>query len=114
MSIGGRALHEKHLIVLKEKLVSYQTNPFSEGPAKVLCTGAEVDKTIIDQMLTAPVIDNVKYNDFVIKRLIKKEMSVFEPIPRNNLSTGLKKSKTKPKVTSLIKEIRQAFGLLIQ
>ena len=36
---GGKQIHQQHVNALKEQLNSYETNPFQDGPARVISTG---------------------------------------------------------------------------
>ena len=101
-----------HVGALKKKLYDYQIDPFSTGPAKVLTSGAEIDEGIVNGLLTAPDIGNDRYNDFVKLRLVEQSVSFFQPITRLNIVTGVKKTNKQPRTISILKEDRQAFGVI--
>ena len=110
---SGKSNHNKNVNSLKEKLRSYKADPFSDGPAKVICTGTEVDAKFIDDVLNAPSIGNERFKEFMKNRLVDGKESFFSPIKKLKLQTGIEKPKKTPKAVSILKEDRQAFGLLV-
>ena len=110
---SGKTRHSINVDNLKKKLYSYNTDPFSKGPAKSICTGVEADKEVIQSLLNAPETRNAKHKEFVQKCLITKDKSVFDPIKRVKLKTGVEKVKETPKAMSVLKEDRQAVGILV-
>ena len=110
---SGKSNHAKNVNSLKEKLRSYKIDPFSDGPAKVVCTGAEVDARIICDVLNAPATGNERYKEYVKNRLFDGKESFFSPIKKLKLHTGIQKPKKTPKAVSILKEDRQAFGILV-
>ncbi len=51
--------------------------------------------------------------EFVQDRLISGEKSFFDPIPRKRLSTGIKKKQKTKASIEILKEDKQAFGLMV-
>lgn len=98
---------------LQSQLVKYGVDPFDNGPPKCLSTGVEIDKAVVRDMLDAPVIGNALFKTFVNQRLESNKRGLFDPIKRVKLSNGVEKEKAIPKAVTLLKEDRQAFGLII-
>ena len=51
--------------------------------------------------------------EFIQKRLVDQSESFYAPITQCKLNTGIKKKKKTPHATEVIKEDKQAFGLLV-
>ena len=68
---------------------------------------------MVCDMINAESIGDIKFLDFVESRLIRGNKDFFVAIPKTKLSTGVIKKKTTPKALTLMKEDRQAFGLII-
>ena len=109
---SGKKRHQKHVLSLKKKLCDYKGDLFSSGPAKEITTGAEIDERIVKGLITAPEIGDKRYHEFVKHRLVERSVSFFAPIKRLNIDTGVKKKKKPPRAISILKEDKQAFGLL--
>ena len=110
---SGKSNHSKNVNSLKEKLRSDKTDPFSDGQAKVICLGTEVDAKVIGDVLNAPATGNERFKEFMKNRLVDGKESLFSPIKKLKLRTGIEKPKKTPKAVSILKEDRQAFGLLV-
>ena len=110
---SGIRLHLSRVKSFKDKLKGYGSNPFGEGPARNITTGKEVALEIIAGLLNAPKLGDDKYKSFVSERLVTGKVDYFSPIKKVGLNTGLKKTKRKGKVMSIIQEDRQGFGLLL-
>ena len=110
---SGRNKHCKNVMALKQKLKEYKLDPFSEDAAKVICTGMAVDTKVIADVLDSPKIGNEKYKAFVQSRLVEGKESIFLPIKKLKLNTGLKVQKKTCSAVSVLKEDRQAFGVLV-
>ena len=65
-------------------------------------------------LLEASERGNEIFLNFVDKRLIKKTESIYAPIKRQKIDTGMKKLKVTPRALSVLKEDAQAFGLLVE
>lgn len=111
-TVGAKRLHDAHVQALVAKLANYGTDPF-KGEARDISTGKEIDGAIFDDISKAADLGNSKFKEFVQTRLVRHEVDFFSPIKKNNLQTGLKKKKPKSKEVSILKEDRQAFGLLL-
>ena len=109
---GEMKRHSQHVKKLKDLLKKYNTDPFGDGPAKQLTAGKISDAKIIQGLLDAEKIGNSKYLKFVAERLVKGTKKFFDPIKKANLDTGIKK-KPRANKASLIKEDRQAFGIVL-
>ena len=92
---------------------TYQVDPFSNGPAVSIATGEEIDHDIIKNLSNAGYIGDDLYNIFVQERLVKGSKSLFDPITKNRIRTGLTKEKIVPKKVCLLQEDCQAFGVLV-
>ena len=110
---GNKRLHNSHVTSLKNKLAEYNVNPFGNGPARSLSTGCEVDVRVINDLLDAEQRGNAQYTKFVKERLVEGKQTIFDTITKVKLKTGNEKKKIVPKAVSVLKEDRQAFGLLI-
>ena len=86
---------------------------FSDGPARSITSGEKIDENIVNELLGADRTGEQCYNEFVTQRLVTGVKSFFDPIKRNKLRTGLTKEKIQNKQISVLKEDRQAFGILI-
>ena len=113
VTLYGKNIHHQHVKMLKEQLARYGVNPFSNGLPKFLPTGEEIENTVVRDMLNAAAIGNTHYEAFVKERLSGHEKFFFEPIKRIKLNTGLVRAIKTPKAISILKEDRQAFGLII-
>ena len=51
--------------------------------------------------------------NFVTERLVKGAKGFFEPIAKLQIALGIKSKKKTPKAISVIKEDRQAFGVIL-
>ena len=99
---------------LKDALKSYNTNPFDKGPAKAFTSGVELNSKVIKGLLKAPTLGNEKFLECVNSRLIEQTKSIYAPIKRQNIDTGMKKIKKTPRKITVLKEDVQAFGLLVE
>ena len=106
---GGKKKHDTHVKSLKETLKSYNTNPFDNEPVKVLTTGVEAEINMVNGLLEALNIGNKRFLEFVNNCFIKKTRSMFLPITKLNLESGIKKRKRKARAVEILKEDVQAF-----
>ena len=109
----GKSVHREHVKNLKEILLGYGTDPFSNDSPRCISTGREIAKDVINDMFLAPTLGETKFNEFVRQRLVNKTVGFFAPISKNKLKTGIVKEKRKPKALTVLKEDCQAFGLII-
>jgi len=54
-----------HVKSLKNKIAEYKFNPFEDCTAKDITTCKELDKDVVKQLLSAPLIDNDKFVEFL-------------------------------------------------
>ena len=113
ITTSAKKMHIQHVEQLKQKLRGYSLDPFSQGNARHMTTGKELDPKMIDVLLNAPKLGNEKYKEFVQARLVEGKVNFYQPIKRLMLPTGLKKTKKQPKAVSILKQDRQAFGTLL-
>ena len=74
-----------------------------------------IDEKVIQGLLKSSVLGEERLQTFINDRLLPSDerVSFFSPIKNPNLDTGLKKPKLTPKVITVLKEDKQAFGLLV-
>ena len=113
LSHGGRQNHSNHVNSLKDQLAKYGVDPFDNCPPRCLSTGVEIDEAVVRDMLDAPAIGNALFKKFVHERLESNKTGYFDPIKKVKLNNGVEKKKPIPKAVTLLKEDRQAFGLII-
>ena len=90
--------------------------PFSEGPAKNIKTGVLLDDHVVKDMLTSTTIGEKILQEFIEKRINNsnsERTDFFHPIKNPKLNTGLNKVIKEPKNINILKEDKQAFGLLL-
>ena len=97
---------------MKKKLYDYGVNPFEDAAAKCITTGVEINESIRKDMVLTPIIGEKLFLSFVNDRLRNQSTSFFHPITKAKLNTGIVKAKTN-KVVDVMKEDRQAFGILV-
>ena len=78
---GGKKKHDTHVKSLKETI---NTNPFDNGPVKVLTTGVEAEVNMVNGLLEPPNMGNKKFLEFVNNCFIKKTRSIFFPLTKLN------------------------------
>ena len=101
---GPKKRHYKDVLSLKETLKSYKANLFDNGPAKFITTGVEANSKTIQGLLQAPEKGNKEFLKFVEDRLIKKTKSIYSPISKQKIDTGMKKNTKSPRAISVLKE----------
>ena len=105
--------HKTHVNDLKETITKlYGIDLFSDGPAMSISSGTEIDPGIISGLLGAKDMGNKCYLDFVTQRLVDGTVQFFDRIPASKLKTGVETKKKKKKAVALLREDRQAFGVL--
>ena len=68
---------------------------------------------MVNGLLEALNIGKKKFLEFVNNSFIKKTRSIFLPITKLNLESGIKKRKRKARAVEILKDV-QAFGLLVE
>ena len=110
---GSKKKHMEHVKNLRAKLKSYGLNQFAESAPKCITTGEEIDLAVVYDMLHADAKGNEKHLQFSSEHLVNGTKGFFDPIKKLKLQTGVEKGKKTPRAMSLLKEDRQAFGLII-
>eukprot|EP00794_Sanderia_malayensis_P001132 gene1132-488_t len=95
-----------------EKLKTYP-NPVS-GPARLISSGIELQPVTVEGLLQARSIGEEMHNAFYSDRLISCNVDFFEPVKKSGIKTGLEKKKKTGKVLSVLKEDRQALGIIVE
>ena len=112
---GSRKEHENAIQRMVQQMESY-LDPFAEGPARHFKTGVMMDEDVVKGLLNSPVTGEALYKEFVDKRIKetgKDRVDFFKPIRNPKLKTGLEKPKKDSKVIYVLKEEKQAFGVLV-
>ena len=113
--LGARRQHDNMVSALLAQLDRY-FDPFLNGPARHMKTGAEIGRDIVEGLLSSTDAGEKQYNDFYVTRLKatgEDRTNFFEKITNLKIKTGQEKSKKEPKAVNVLKEDRQAFGLLV-
>ena len=113
MTVGSKLLHQKHVQKIIERIKHLEIDPFSTTSPISFATGIEIHSEVVNDMLKADDIGKSKFTKFVKERLLDGEKSFFDPIPKLKLNTGITKKTKKPRATEILKEDKQAFGLLV-
>ena len=113
MTIRNKRRHLHHAQKLKRTLLDYGIDPFGTGPSQNLVTGKEIDGDLVKGSLGAAKTGNKAYLNFVNQRLVEGNKTLFNPIPKINLMTGMETKKRKSKEVSVLTEDKQAFGIII-
>ena len=115
-SIGARKQHESTIAGLVVQLEKY-CNPFLVGPARHLKTGVEIDHDIVNGLLMSGDAGEKQFRefaDFRLKATGDERVNFFDSIVKLKIKTGLEKVQKPPKAVSILKEDRQAFGVLVE
>ena len=115
LSPGARRQHDQVVINLTNKVNTY-FDPFLDGPARHFKTGREIDPSILNGLLTSDAIGEKDFAVFLKERVMApedKKKSLHDPISKNGLKTGIQKPKKTNKELDIVKEDRQAFGILV-
>ena len=100
---------------MNEKKLGY-CDPFLNDPARHLKTDVEIDVNIVSDLLSSTEIGNNMFTELVEERMKapeEKRIDFFASIPKSKIRTGLEKVKVKNNTLDVIKEDRQAFGILV-
>eukprot|EP00794_Sanderia_malayensis_P014444 gene14444-15947_t len=109
---GAKSKHEKQVTAMVEKLKTYP-NPFSR-PARLTSSGIELQPVTVEGLLQARSIGEEMHNAFYSDRLISCNVDFFEPVKKSGIKTGSEKKKKTGKVLSVLKEDRQALGIIVE
>ena len=115
LSPGSRKYNDNIVTDMKEKVLDY-CNPFLNTSARHLKTGVETDVNIVSDLLSSTEIGNGMFTEFAEEKMKapeEKRIDFFASIPKSKIRNGLEKVKVKNNTLDMIKEDRQAFGLLM-
>ena len=90
-------------------------DPFLIGSARHMKTGVEIDHNIVSGLLSSMEAGEKCFEEFVDQRLKatgEDRKYFFDKIVNLKIKTGQEKAKKDPKAVNVLKEDRQAFGLL--
>ena len=93
---GRKKIRSRHVKALKDQLIFYGSDPFSEGKPKSVSTGVEMQPAIVLDMIEAKERGSEQFSKFVKERLIAGTKGFFEPMSRNKYVVELKR-KGKPR-----------------
>ena len=90
------------------------SDPFLDGPTKNFKTGAEIELSVMKELLNSSAIGEEMHSELVDKRMRVEEnrVSIFAPIKNPRIRTGMEWTKQIPIAASILKEDRQAFMAL--
>jgi len=78
-----------------------------------MSSGEEIHESVRKDMVSAPVVGNTLFLSFLNERLKTRKSSFFSRITNPKLNTGVVKKMKPKKVLDVMKEDRQAFGVLV-
>lgn len=78
---------------------------------KPFITGRKIDKEVVDDLFHGEKIGNKHFEASLLEKLLQNKKPVFELFCKRSLETRRKKKVLKP--LSIVKEVCQAFGLLL-
>lgn len=115
INISARKQHEKMVASLLLQLVKY-FDPFLVGPARHMKSGKEIDHDVVKGLLSSSKAGEKQYKEFVYARLKasgEERVNFFDKIINLKIKTGMEKLKKSPNAINILKEDRQAFGVLV-
>ena len=89
-------------------------SPFASCYSGDITTCLELPKYVIKVLIDADVTEDKGCNIFDQERIVKRTKKIFYPIKEFQLPTGLKSNKPKAKVSSIIKEEKETFGVILE
>ena len=92
----------------------YNYDFFANETLKTTTSGEEVPDDVAQNMLSSADEGNECMKTFVAKRLVKKDMSVFDKIKKSKLNSGIKKPSNTPNPVEAMKEYVQRFRILVE
>jgi hypothetical protein len=90
-------------------------DPFLDGPARHMKTGVEINDDV--GLMLSDEYGEQRYQKIVNTRLKatgEERVNFFDKITKPKIKTGMEKDKRETKAVNVIKEDRQAFGLLVE
>ena len=91
-------------------------DPFLIGFGRHMKTGVEIDHSIVSGLLSSMEAGEKQFKDFVDLRLKttgEDRMNLFDKLVNLKIRTGQEKAKKDSKAVNVLKEDRQAFGVLV-
>ena len=113
MTTGSKLMHQKHVQKIKLRIKHLGIDPFACTPPVSFATGMEIQPDVVKDMLRANEVGDAKLNQFTKERLVDRVKGFFVSIPKTYLKTGIVKKQNKPRAAEVIKEDKQAYGLLV-
>ena len=101
---AARSRHDTIVTRLEVTLKDY-FDPFVDGPARHFATGAEIDGNVLYSLLNSDHIGEVSLAKFLKDRIMKTN--------DDRIKTGMEKEKKESRKLDILKEDKQAFGLLV-
>ena len=95
MTPGARRKHDETVNNLRTKVEEY-FDPFLDEPVRHFKTGCEIDKSIIEGLITSDDHGNILVKDFIEKRIKAPDLekqSLFDTISKTKIRTGLEKKR---------------------
>ncbi len=69
-------------------------DPFLEGPARHLKTGAEIEPSVVEGLLNSSGVGEEMYAKFVDERLKENRISIFASIKNLRIKIGMERAKS--------------------
>ena len=115
-TLSGKRLHELTIVSMVQQVERY-LNPFDLQPAGNFKTGEVIVENIIKGLSSSSFLGENLFLEFINKCLLHssdERVDFFSPKKNAKLETRLKKKKQTPKVINVLRENKQAFGLLVR
>ena len=80
----GKSIHREHVKNLKEILLGYGADPFSNDSHRCISTGREIAKDVVNDMFLAPTLGETKFSEFVSQILVNKTVGFLHQTRRIN------------------------------
>lgn len=112
---GARREHEKTVESMVEQMSRYM-DPFASGVARHIKTGEAIPEDVVKGLLHSTQLGETLLAKFIDERLKMEgddRVSFFKAITNQKIKTGLEKPKKFQKVVNILKEEKQAFGVLV-
>ena len=114
-TIGARKQHDNMVHDLALQLDRY-FDPFLNGPACHMKTGVKIDCNVVRGLMPSAEAREQKYKEFVdlrLKATREEQVNLLDKITKLKILIGMEKTKKDPKAINVLKEDKQAFGLLV-
>ena len=83
---GQKKIHSRHVIELKNQLVQYSMDPFSDNKPRSFATGVEIPSNVASDMMAAAKHGSRQYENFTKECLLDGSESFFEPIAKKQIA----------------------------